>query len=1436
MNQPEESRTEDSPREDTQSKGVGAPATMRRRRIVSLVGGVAVALAAVALVLFLWMNSSGFEQLMRARLIAAIQRATGGRVEIASFHWRPLDLEAEAGGLVLHGRESLHEAPYAKIDQLRVQISVLGFVSPRILLRDLEIMRPALHLIVYPDGSTNQPTPARPNTAGKGALNKLFDLHAGRVALEDGTLDYENRTANFDFQNRRLPLNFAANDLSLRMAYVPAQGKTPESYRIDTGARDLQLTRGSAEKTVAGPVTGYMQATLDLTHNAVYLRSLRLTARSKGVPDRTIDLSGSLLDFNRPTWNATALGDFDTRLLEPITGYPNCPEGIAHVNLAAEGGEGQFRIDGPVHVDGGSYVGSGVDAHGVTLDAHVHADPERLLITSVIARLRPGGQLEGAVALEHWLRPVPGGPAIEAASPTSAPAHRFWRFGKKREAPPPAPQPAVIEPGTIPVNGNVTAQLKNVTIDTVLDIVGEDPFKRLGIDGTLNGPATATWINGDTRTLAVGARLDVRPSAKPVSGESPATGTIDGTYRQRDGSVDLRTLNLSLPASQIVAQGHLGAYPMKSPTAISVDFRSTDMGEFDKVLRDLGLQRQGKIGVNALPASLGGEAEFHGAWSGSLIDPVLTGEAKATNLTVELPARSADKFARPEYVHWDSIDANGSYSAARITINRSLFVRGQSTLALAGSLTAQPFDHPRAGTPAFDTNSQLRMHLNATGVDVADLYPFIGRSLPLTGRLNAQLDADGALHLLDGSGWVELSQGAIYGEPVAALRAQGKVTGQIIQLSSITLTHDAGSLTASGSYDMAAKQFQIAARGAGIDVSKIQRLKESGAQVEGSMEFALTGAGSINDPHLDGQGTLTDLVVDGEHLGNVKMTAHTANHNLLYDLSTQFESASLVAHGQTALTGQYSTTAQLDFSKFNIGALMKMTGVPQLTGESQLAGVVKVEGPLAQPEQLHGDALLQNLAVTIAGVHLHGEGPVHASLAASRVTLDPIHVIGEETDLRARGNLDLKGDRRLDLRANGSINLKLVETLDPDLTASGTTTFQLEAHGPLRNPGLQGRVNFENASLALEDLPNSLSQLHGTLEFNQNRLEVKSLTATTGGGQLSVSGYLAYQRGLFADLTMTGKSVRIRYPEGVSSLADAKFQLQGTPSSLLLSGGIMITRFSVSPDLDIAGLASQANKIQTIAPPDAPSNHVRLDVRIQSSPQLNFQNAYAKLAGDVDLHLRGTLATPSLLGRISVTEGNATIAGTRYELQRGDITFTNPVRIEPAIDLNATARVEDYDITLGLHGSPSKMNVSYRSDPPLPEADVVALLALGRTQNEQQIYGQQQERVAANPTTEALLGGALNASVSSRVQRLFGAGAVKVDPNYLGVLGNSTTRITVEEQLGKNLTLTYATDVNTTAQQFLQAEVAINRHVSLLVTRDESGVFSMVIKATRRYR
>jgi len=1407
----------------------------RRRHLLRIgVGTVAFIAAAVAALLF-WANSAGFENLVRERLVARIEAATGGRAEIAWFHWHLFDLDAEVGGLVIHGREASSEAPYAKVDHLHVRISVLGFLSPRILLRDLEITRPALHLIVYPDGTTNQPQPRTPRQSGKSGLDTFFDLQASHVAVEQGTLDYDNRAAAFDFQNRRVPLDCAANDVSTVLTYIPASGKNPESYHIEAGARDFHLMRGPATHPVAPLTDGYVQAKLDLVRNAAYLRSLRITASGKGIPERTLTVTGSLKDFARPRWQATAQGELDMRLLEPATGYPNAPEGIARLDLAAEGHDGQFRVDGPIHVDGGSYVAPGVNARGVGLDARVHADPEQLLITSIVARLHQGGQLEGMVALDHWLAPIPGEPMLEPTT-ASAPA-KHWSFAHKKQTAPVAQVPAPVHPGPIPVpiSGTVTAQLKGVALDTVMDIVAQGPFQRLGVDARLNGPATATWTNGDTRTLTVGATLNLNPPAHAVAGEAPASGILDATYTQRDGAVDLRSLVVAMPASRIDAHGHLGAYPTSSPSAISVDLRSQNLGEFDALLRDLGLRREGKEGTAALPATLGGQVEFHGTWANSLIDPHLSGSLKASNVAIELPAGAKGRPGNPQYVHLDSIDAAGSYSAARISIDRGQLIHGQANIAVEGSLTAAAPLMRGVAKPAFDDNSLLQIHINANKVSAAELLPILGQNLPVTGDISAQFQTDGPIRALDGSGWMELDRGVVYGESIFKVKALGKISGKVVQLASVTVNDQAGKLTASGNYDIRTRTFQIDAQGAGIDVGQLQRIKQWGS-VTGSLGFSVKGSGTMDDPRLQAQGTLTGLTLSGEPVGSVQINAHTANSVLIYDLSTHFESASLTAHGQTELEGDYATQAKLDFAQFNIAGPLRMAHIPGLTGESQLAGTVTVEGPLKHVDLMHGEARLQDLAATLAGVHLHSEGPVHASLANSRIALDPLHVVGEQTDLRAQGSLDLKGKRQLDLAANGSINMKLAETLDSDLTASGTTTFQVEAHGPLHDPDLRGRIDFQNASLALEDLPNSLSQLNGTLEFNQNRLEVRSLTATTGGGLLSVSGYLAYQHGIFANLSVTGKNVRIRYPQGVSSLADANLQLLGSQNNLLLSGGIMITRFTVSQDMDIAALTTKASKVQSVAPPDAPSNHVRLDVRIQSSPQLNFQNAYAKLAGDVDLRLRGTLATPSLLGRVSITEGNATIAGTRYELQRGDISFTNPVRIEPSIDLNATARVEDYDITLSLHGSPEKMTVSYRSDPPLPEADVVALLALGRTQNEQGIYGQQQQQVAANPTTDALLGGALNATVSSRVQKLFGAGSVKVDPTYLGALGNSTTRITVEEQLGKNITLTYATDVNTTAQQLLQAEIAINRHVSLLVARDESGVFSMVLKATRRYR
>lgn len=1386
---------------------------------LSIAGGVLVLLI-VFTALYLWSRSAQCQRLVRNWIITQAESATGGRVDIASFTWRPLHLEADAAGITIHGLESPNEAPYARIANLRVAISIIGFISPRIELRSLVVNRPALHLIVYPDGTTNQPQPPH-KKPGKPVIQTLFNLRAGQVAINQAVLDYDNRAAAFDFQNRYAPLDLRADDVSLLMRYVPAAHHTPEHYHIEAGGSDLALLRG-ASPTKAQTAHGRLQAALDLTRTAAYLRFLRITSRVPRGSNPSLEITGSLQDFAHPRWQAKATGDVDMRLLEPVTGYPFAPQGLAHLNLTSTGSGAEFRADGTISVDDGAYIDPNVHATGIHLDAHIHADPKQLLINSIVARLRDGGQIQGTVALDHWLPPTTSSAVIEAIPPTGSPSRA------------PRNHAAVVHPPpvTIPVTGKVTAQLNGVPVDTILDIVSHPPFQRLGLDALVNGPATASWSNGDTNTLVVSATLNLSPFTRPGAAESPVTGNIDAAYSQRTGSVDLRAFNIQSPASRLQARGHIGAYPLHSPSAITVDLDSHDLGEFDTLFRSLGLHHGGKTGVAAIPVSLDGQAEFHGAWTGSLADPHIAGQLHATQLTFDMPPPQGAPPDHPRLLHLDSADVSGSYSAAQIAIHHALLTRGQTRLSVNGTLNAAPGSHA-----AFGADSNLQANVQADKIASDDLQPFLAKKLPFTGPLDAQLQVSGPLHSPGGSGWVQLDGGTIYGEPVNHARLQGSLAGRDMNLTSFVVSAPAGSVSGSGSYNLASGHFQIAANGPSIDVSRIGWVRRQGLDAAGTLSISLTGSGTPSDPRINAQIAVSSLALDGQKLGGIQLTAHTVNHALVYNGTTDLVGAQLTLHGQTALAGDYATSASLAFSRFNVAALLKMAHFEGLTADSSLAGTVTVNGPLAHPAQMRGEASLRQMAVTLAGVHLKSEGGLHATLAANRIHLDPLHITGEDTDLHAQGNLDLSGTRNLDLAAQGSINLKLAETLDPDLTADGTTTFQVEAHGPVSKPNLQGRIDFQNASLSLGDLPNGLSQLHGTLVFNQNRLEVKSLTAMSGGGLLSVGGYLAYQRGIFADLSVTGKGIRIRYPQGISSLADASLRLQGSQNNMELSGSVLITRFTVSPNLDVAALAAQAGSaVEKIAPPEAPSNHIRLNVRISSSPQLNFQNAYAKLAGDVDLRLRGTVASPSLLGRVSITEGAATIAGTRYELERGDITFTNPVRIEPNIDLTATARVSDYDITLDMHGTPARMTVNYRSDPPLPEADVISLLALGHTQNQERLYTAQQEQSLTNPTTDALLGGALNATVSSRIQKLFGAGSVKIDPHYLGALGNSTSRITVQESFGRNVTLTYATDVDTTGQQLLQAEIAINRHISLLVARDESGVFSMVIKTTRRYR
>jgi translocation and assembly module TamB len=284
-----------------------------------------------------------------------------------------------------------------------------------------------------------------------------------------------------------------------------------------------------------------------------------------------------------------------------------------------------------------------------------------------------------------------------------------------------------------------------------------------------------------------------------------------------------------------------------------------------------------------------------------------------------------------------------------------------------------------------------------------------------------------------------------------------------------------------------------------------------------------------------------------------------------------------------------------------------------------------------------------------------------------------------------------------------------------------------------------------------------------------------------------------------------------------------------------------VTRFGLNPQFGFAYYLARSKEPPGTPNVASPLANVRLDVHVVSTPELQVQTSLAKISSNVDLHVRGTGAHPVLLGHINIVEGKIDFNGTTYTLERGDITFANPVTIDPILDIEASAHVRDYDITLGFHGSPlqNKLTSTYRSDPPLPPGDIIALLALGRTREEaanaSTAPGAQQQTFSDN-TSSALLGQAINATISNRVQKIFGVSRIKIDPQVAGVENSGYARLTVDQQISNKITLTYITNLSQSAQQIIQFEYNINRNVSFVAVRDQNGILSLDVRLRQRKR
>jgi translocation and assembly module TamB len=402
--------------------------------------------------------------------------------------------------------------------------------------------------------------------------------------------------------------------------------------------------------------------------------------------------------------------------------------------------------------------------------------------------------------------------------------------------------------------------------------------------------------------------------------------------------------------------------------------------------------------------------------------------------------------------------------------------------------------------------------------------------------------------------------------------------------------------------------------------------------------------------------------------------------------------------------------------------------------------------------------------------------------------------------------------------------------------------------GNLQDPNVNGRLQLSKASLYYADLTYGVDNAEGSIAFDRNRATIERLTAETSGGTINFTGSLDFGAALDSGTALVyrlqadARRVRVRLPQDLSTTFDANLRLTGASDASTLSGSVTLNRASFNPRSDLGNLLAQASAPAAI--PTAPNEYLqgmRLDVRIQSASNFQVETSLTRdVEAEVDLRLRGSPVRPVLQGTVSINQGEVTVFGTRYTINRGDIRFLNPVKIEPTVDMDLETKLRGITVNVTLAGPPGNLKMNWSSDPPLQQSEIIGLLATGRdpslalNQTAPGVSGGGGSNFAA--AGSGLVGQALNAQLNSRFQRFFGATRVKIDPTLVGVDNLPQARLTWEQQVSKDVTLTYITNLNRTQEQLIQVQWDLDKNWSAIAVRDPNGVFGIDFQFRKRIK
>ena len=1318
------------------------------RKLLYLIGGVAGLLLALTIAALLVLPSSWFREKVRARIIADVERASGGKAEIGAFRFEWTSLTAEVAPFVLRGTEPVSEPPLFAADSLRVRLKIISILKKDVDIAGLYIDRPRLNLIIDETGITNLPRPKLQRATSRDPIETLLRLAVAEVRLRNGDLHYGDQRIALDVDGRELNASLAYN-------------LNGPSYEGNVSMRQVVADAGPAL-----PMTFDFAGALSLFRDRIVVRSGHL-----GMKVTSVDFHGSIDGLKAPNlaFEVSALGDL-SEVGKPL----RLP--LEHTGRAAFQGkllyarEPGLRIEGRLTGQHLAYRQGPVRLSNISTAGDIAFTPARTAVRNLTVH------------------------ALDGIFRGSADIEKFESF-------------------------RLSGALTGVAVPSLARMTGT---QRFGFSGTLNGPVELRGSFDNLRDLHASARFQVLAS----KGSVPVRGFIEPTWNGRTQTLAVKSSRLYLPSTSVEFQGTLGQ-------TMDVTFESTDLHDLQPLL-----------GETALPLRIrpGGSASFKGVVSGSLANMRAQGTAVLTN--VEAEAQQLDRLTA-------TVDA--THSGLKI----ESFALGQDTLRMTGALNVALHDWRFTSGSTFSGNLQMR------DARVAKLLAAAGQKLPIEGLASGKFEVSGTPDAPVVKAAVRVQDPRLYGQPFDSVEATVDYAGTGMEVINGVARIGNARVMLSGTWrhppgDYRNGSIKFALSTDRTDLGQVAYLNTGWPGLGGGFEAKGQGTvdvrdGSILPQSVDGTVQLRKVVLNGRAIGDFAMDAKTVGRQMTIGVSGVAAGAKVAGNAAVQLSAEYPVIGTATLASVPLEVLQDFLRPDSpLPVDGYLQANAHFSGPLRRPAQLRAEIEIPAMEL-IPGrktmsekqrreLTVRNDGPVRLLYADRALKVQQAHMVGSDTDLRLAGGLSLAPKPALDLSVSGNLNLGILQDLDTDVVSSGKAVINAAVRGTPTRPDVTGRMEVRNASFYLADFPNGLEAANGVVLFDQRRATIEKLTARTGGGELLLNGFVGFGGNeLLYQLQGRAERVRIRYPEGVSTTANASLTLTGTTSRSLLTGVVTVVRAGFNPRTDIGGILASAP-----SPGVAPATQnpflrgLQFDVRVETAPNLQFQTSLTSdLQAEADLRIRGSAVKPVVLGRIVVSQGEIQFFGNRYTINRGEIGFFNPVRVEPVVDLDLETRVRAVVVNIKFNGPLQKLNVSYRSDPPLQSAEIIALLAVGRAPGSNSSLASSQtvsSQAFLGAGGNSLLGQAVAAPISSRLQRFFGVSRLKIDPQLTGLSAVPQARLTIEQQISRDVTLTYVTNLSQANQQIIRLEWNISRTWSVVAVREENGVFGVDFFYKKRFR